>query len=609
MNKAYPTWKMGLLLLGMVVSFIYALPNWYGDDPALQSVDALDEVTTQEVVRALTSQGVVVKRVDHNAHHALFRFFGTDDQMKAKPVMEEVLGDGNGVALHLAPAVPHWLSVLGAVPMKLGLDLRGGVHFLLDVDVAQSVKQRTAFTHNELKATFRRAKLRPQSSQVMEEGLRFRFEDAQALERAWQLIKDHDREFEWHREGSWLVGQMSRLSANEIKRYTLEQTVGTLRNRVNELGVAEANVYRQGVKHIVVELPGVQDTARAKDLIGKTATLSFHMKYEHGDLHRALEGHIPPGAVLQHTTSGQAVLLNKQVILTGDAVTAAQASTDSQDGRPVVSIRLGGDVQTFKRVTRENVGKQMAVIYKETQSHQETNDAGEPVIKTLSEERIISLATIQSPLGNQFQISGLGYDEARDLALLLRSGALPVDVTIVEERAIGPSMGEENIQRGLHSMLWGFGAVVVVMMLYYRFFGLLANLALMVNVMMLTALLSVLGATLTLPGIAGIVLTVGMAVDANVLIFERIREELRLGRSPRSAIVSGFDRALGTIIDANITTLIVGVLLFSVGTGPVRGFAVTLCLGIITSMITAVSVTRVLVELTHRHPKRLRIGL
>jgi preprotein translocase subunit SecD len=413
-------------------------------------------------------------------------------------------------------------------------------------------------------------------------------------------------------QGRFLLNcQIKQSVVQEMRTYTVEQTITTLRNRVNELGVAEAVVQRQGLNHVVVELPGIQDTARAKDILGKTATLEFHL-YAKDEAAKVQPGGLAPaGTKWYYDREGRPLLFKKRVILTGDSITGASVGSDDQSGRPAVLVRVGGTgLSLFKKTTLENIGNAMGVVYIETKTDQSVVD-GEVVRTHRTIETLISHATIQSALGSRFQITGLSIVEAQNLALLLRSGALPATISIVEERTVGPSLGQENIRLGVMSIVIGMSLVVVAMLLYYSVFGLIADLALAINVVLLIAILSLIGATLTLPGMAGIVLTVGMAVDANVLIFERIREELRNGMSIQSAIHSGFDRALATIIDANLTTLIVGIILFSVGTGPVKGFAVTLCIGIITSMITAITMTRAMVNIAYggRDVKKLRIGI
>lgn len=559
MLNTFPRWKYVLLAIALVIGLIYSLPNLYGEDPAVQIMDLKGGVVGEErlnqVKNLLTDNKLVFKSAAIEDNQILVRFLNAETQLAGRDLLKHKLGDNFSVALNLAPVTPHWLTALGAEPMKLGLDLRGGVRFLMEVDVASNIKRQTRANKNT---------------------------------------------------------EMSEQEISNIQNQTMEQTIATLRNRVNELGVAEAIIQRQGSNRIVVELPGIQDTARAKDILGKTATLDFMLEDSDNDVLQALQGSIPPGSKLYYMPNGRPVLVKNRVILTGDSIIGASSQYDSMDNQPVVSVNLGGGgVALFRETTLNNIGKNMAVIYRESQM-QEVEENGVLVKKPVTSEKLISYATIQSALGNNFQISGMGLAESRDLALLLRAGGLPATISIVEERIIGPSLGQENIDKGITSVVVGFSLVVFFMTIYYSLFGVLANIALFFNLILLLALLSIVGATLTLPGIAGIVLTLGMAVDANVLIFERIREELRLGIPPHTSIQRGFEHAFPTIIDSNLTTLIVGLILFTIGTGPVKGFAITLSLGILTSMFTSITGTRALVELVYGGPKpikKLAIGI
>lgn len=559
MLNTFPRWKYVLLAVALVIGLIYSLPNLYGEDPAVQIMDlkggAVGEERLNQVKNLLTDNKLAFKSAAIEDNQVLVRFLNAETQLAGRDLLKNKLGDNFSVALNLAPVTPHWLMALGAEPMKLGLDLRGGVRFLMEVDVASNIKRQTRANKN---------------------------------------------------------AEMSEQEINNIQNQTIEQTIATLRNRVNELGVAEAIIQRQGSNRIVVELPGIQDTARAKDILGKTATLDFMLEDSDNDVLQALQGSIPPGSKLYYMPNGRPVLVKNRVILTGDSIIGASSQYDSMDNQPVVSVNLGGGgVALFRETTLNNIGKNMAVIYRESQM-QEVEENGVLVKKPITTERLISYATIQSALGNNFQISGMGLAESRDLALLLRAGGLPATISIVEERIIGPSLGQENIDKGITSVVVGFSLVVFFMTIYYSLFGVLANIALFFNLILLLALLSLVGATLTLPGIAGIVLTLGMAVDANVLIFERIREELRLGMPPHTSIQRGFEHAFPTIIDSNLTTLIVGLILFTIGTGPVKGFAITLSLGILTSMFTSITGTRALVEMVYGGPKpikKLAIGI
>ncbi len=556
----FPRWKYYVLAFVLCLGFVYALPNLYGDDPAVQvkalsqnaeesssaknTQDILAKISTLLEEAHLRAKSIKQEKAGEEGDTILIRLSNPEDQLKAKEILKKGLGESYSVALNLAPLTPHWLSVLGAEPMKLGLDLRGGVHFLLEVDFESMMNRRL-----------------------------------QEFAGTDNLSKNQ-------------IDDMTR----QIRNETMEQTVSTLRKRVNELGVAEAIVQRQGLNRVVVQLPGIQDTAYARDILGKTATLKFLLEDDEHDIKTALTGRIIPGSKL-YTDKYGPVLLKEKLILSGESVTGATTGMD-KDNKPSVNIRLGGDVSQFVKTTRENIGHVMAVVYVEVQDQK---------IK----ETLISRATINDTLGNNFQITGFSMQAARDLALLLRAGALPAAISIVEERIVGPSMGQDNIRMGMTSVAVGLGLVMLFMTLYYGAFGMLANIALVANLILLLAVMSLIGATLTLPGIAGIVLTLGMAVDANVLIFERIREELRLGLSPQASIHRGFEYAFATIIDSNLTTLIVGVILFTIGSGPIKGFAITLCIGILTTLLTATMGSRALVHLFFgsRTLKRVRVGI
>jgi preprotein translocase subunit SecD len=620
MLNRYPLWKYLLLAAILLLGILYAAPNLYGEDFAIQvspsSGYELSATQRDKIKAALNELSIPYKSVVlENPQSLLIRFPSDQAQRQAQDVIRAALGQGYIAALNLAPVTPKWLAKLGAKPLKLGLDLRGGVHFLMDVDIAGAIERRMDNTLSEVRGHLREARLRYTTLKPLPNapGLQLTFNDKTTAEQSYHLLRKKLSDWELTKEFSHgNYGVIAKLSPTEVQtltNYTVEQTIATLRNRVNELGVAEAVVQRQGSHHVVVELPGIQDTARAKDILGKTATIQFHM---YDDEHEARQGMrtVPPGSKIYYDRQNNPYLLKKRVILSGDSITGAVTATD-QHGMPAVSIRIGGgELGLFKKTTRESIGKQMAVVYIESKIEQSLDD-GE-VKKTLrTDETLINLATIRSALGSNFQITNLGLAQAQDLSLLLRSGALPATISIVEERTVGPSLGQENIRLGVISVQVGLALVMLAMLLYYHVFGLIANIALVINIILLLATLSLLGATLTLPGIAGIVLTVGMAVDANVLIFERIREELSNGMTPQAAIHSGFERAFSTIIDANITTLIVGVILFSIGTGPVRGFAVTLCIGLLTSMLTAISGTRAMVNLIYggRKLKRLAVGI
>jgi preprotein translocase subunit SecD len=543
------------------------------------------------------------------------RFASTDTQLLAQDVVKNGLGEKYTVALNLAPSTPYWLRVLHSEPMKQGLDLRGGVHFLLEVDIDSVVTRHYEGLTKNIGQDLREAGVRYAGIRYLANkgiDVRFRTDDARKAALSELQQKLSGVEFLPSKTTLSFIASLSEDKLNSIRQTTIEQTMSILRNRVNELGVGEAVVQQQGATRVSVDLPGIQDAARAKQILGGTATLQFYLvDSDHDPVIAKQTGSVPISSKL-YMMDGHPLLLKRQVVLSGDSITSANSSFDQQTATPNVQIQLGGGGESFfTKMTRENIGKRMAIVYVENKVSEKLIN-GKPERVSVREERVISAPVIQSALGNNFQITGLADSkEASDLALLLRAGALPASIYTIEERTVGPTLGRENIQRGMVSLAVGMGLILVLMLLYYRFFGLVANIALVLNLILLCALLSMIGATLTLPGIAGIVLTVGMAVDANVLIYERIREELRRGLSPQAAIYAGYDRAFSTIIDANITTLIVAVVLFSVGTGPVRGFAVTLSLGLLTSMLTGVTYTRALVNAFYgsRAVKKLSIGI
>ena len=621
LNK-YPLWKYLLILAVLVVGFIYSVPNLYPDDPALQiSASSTERAVTpadvQRVNAALAQAKLAVKAsdVNENGSRLLVRLMRADDQLPAQEVVRRTLGDDFVVALNLAPTTPQWLRKLGASPMKLGLDLSGGVHFLLAVDMDKAVDARLKVYDNEVKTLLRREKVRYRSMPDQNGALQLGFTDAADLQQAQSLIRknytDFDLTTDTRGDLQVLRLQLTEAKLREIRNYAVTQNLTTVRNRVNELGVAEPLVQRQGADRIVVELPGVQDTAEAKRILGKTANLEFRLAATPDTPRASTES-------FEFREPGRpAVPLERNVIITGDQVTDASASFD-ENGRPQVNIRLdghGGDL--INRATRSNVGRSMAVVFIEqrpvTRYITQTVDGvqKEVAVPGFEEERrIISLATIQSALGNSFRITGLnGSGEASELALLLRAGGLAAPMYFAEERTLGPSLGADNIAKGIDASLWGMVFVSLFLIAIYRFFGLLATIALGFNMVLLMALMSILHATLTLPGIAGIVLTMGQAVDANVLIFSRIREEIANGMPIQRAIHEGFSRAFTAILDSNLTTLLVGAILFAMGTGPVKGFAVTMSLGIFTSLFTAIFVTRAMVNLIYggRNVKKLWI--
>ena len=618
MLNTNPVWKYFLIALILGLGAIYALPNLYPDDFAVQitseqSAHQLDEGDIQIVQERLSELGIEAKSIALEGNVLVTRLLSSDDQLHAKAALAGVLSNDYIVALNMAPTTPEWLKSLGAGPMKLGLDLRGGVHFLLEVDMQKALSQRLQVAESSIKSDMREEKIRYRGvDQNGTQGMTIKFRKEEDRDAAKVLVASDYRQFTWltreDEEFFYLDLEVSEQRIKEIEDYAVQQNLTTLRNRVNELGVAEPLVQRQGRNRIVVELPGVQDTATAKRVIGKTANLEFRLE-------------VKPGASSVSSQEFEfkqdprrTATLEKDIIVTGSNVSDAKAGFDD-NGLPLVNITL--DAKGGNRMldtTKKALKRRMGVLFIEQKSEVVRAEVdGEIVEKRKNKEirSIINLATIQGVFSNRFQITGLDSPaEASELALLLRAGSLAAPIYFVEERTVGPSLGQENIDAGLLSVQIGFGLVLVFMLVYYRLFGLVANIALAVNVVLLCALMSMISATLTLPGIAGIVLTVGMAVDANVLIFARIREELANGLTPQQAIDAGYSRAFVAILDANITTLIAAVILFAVGTGPVKGFAITLSLGILTSMFTAIQLSRVITNLIYggRKVTKLSIG-
>jgi preprotein translocase subunit SecD len=611
MQNHYPLWKNLLVLIIFVVSTIYALPNLYGDDPSVQVASTRSTKLVQDQANKIESDlkasGLNIKQFEFNNGQVLARFNNTDDQLKAADLLRDQLSDEYNVALNLAPTTPSWLRALGAKAMYLGLDLRGGVHFLLDVDMDAAVKQAEDRYTDDVRLALRNEKIRYQSVAKDSGFIKVKLNSANDKPALLKLLGKDFRALEVtepnEQDQIWL--KLSEKDVRETKKFAVAQNMTTLRNRVNELGVAEPVIQQQGEKHIVVQLPGVQDTTRAKEILGTTATLEYRLVDVEHDVQQAVEGHVPVGSRLYYERNGNPILLDRRIIVTGDQIVDASSGVD-QDGRPSVNISLNGvGAAKMGKLTQANVGKPMAVVFIEYKTETKTVN-GQKVRHKEKVEKVINVATIQGVFSHRFQTTGLDSpQEARNLALLLRAGALVAPVDIVEERTVGPSLGQENIGKGVNSNVYGFIAVAFFMIIYYRVFGLFSIVALGMNVLMLVAVLSLLQATLTLPGMAGIALTVGMAIDANVLINERIREELRLGMSPGAAIYAGYERAFATIFDSNITTLIAGVALFTLGSGPIRGFALVLCIGILTSMFSAVVVSRALVNLTYGGQRKL----
>jgi len=595
MNR-YPLWRYLLVAFVIAAGVLYALPNIYGYDPSLQvsarRSEPVDEALRERVAAALETAGIATKRIELNESRLLVRFEDMAGRNAARAAVEEVVGEqGYIVALNQAPATPPWLVGLGGKQMYMGLDLRGGVHFLMQVDMNAVRTQTDERFVSELRQAFREQKVRYRAiGRAANGGIDVNFLNDEMAERGRRVIDTDfpDLAISDTSDPTAIRATVNEQLLAETRRTAVKQNLTTLRNRVNEFGVAEPVIQQQGEDRIVVQLPGIDDTAEAKKILGATATLEFRMVDISGDVQAAVAGRVPINSKLYQERDGAPILLEKRIMLTGEYIIDAASGIEQQSGSPAVFITLDGKgARIFSRATREQVGKPMGVVYIEQRK-------GRPV------EEVINTATIRDELGKRFQITGLGStEEARTLALLLRAGALAAPIEIVEERTVGPSLGQDNIDKGVFSAMVGLGLVLVFMAFYYKGFGLIADMALVLNVVMIVALLSLLQATLTLPGIAGIVLTVGMAVDANVLIFERIREEVRNGNSPQMSINSGYDKAFSTILDANITTLIAAVVLFSFGTGPVKGFAVTLSLGIATSMFTAITGTRAVVNLLY----------
>ena len=610
MPNRYPLWKHLLIAAVLAAGVAFALPNVFGEDPAVQISGergvVIDTGLAARVAGALEAGGVPARSVALEDGRLLARFGDSETQLKAQDLLRADLGPGHIVALNLAPAMPRWLAATGLLPMYLGLDLRGGVHFLMEVDMPAAVAQAEERYTGDVRTLLREARVRYRSvGRDPRGGLQVRLRSAEARDEAARRI---DREFPDLTITEEDVGGEDfrlRLALNEeavlaTREFALQQNVTTLRNRVNELGVAEPVIQRQGDSRIVVQLPGVQDTARAKDILGATATLEFRMVDEEHSVSDAQDGRVPAGSRLYQERNGRPVLLYRQLMLTGDSIIDAASGIDQQTGSPAVFITLDGKgARLFSERTKDKIGRSMAVVFIENKTDVRRVD-GRDVRSRRTIEEVINIAVIRDRLGKRFQITGLDNTaEARDLALLLRAGALAAPIEIIEERTVGPSLGQDNIDQGLRSVIIGFCLVLGFMAFWYRRFGLVANLALAANLVLIVAVLSMLQATLTLPGIAGIVLTVGMAVDANVLIFERIREELRNRNTPQASIQSGYQKAFSTILDANVTTLIAAVVLFGFGTGPIKGFAITLSIGIVTSMFTAIMGTRAVVGLVY----------
>ncbi|MBO1108897.1 protein translocase subunit SecD [Plesiomonas shigelloides] len=606
MLNRYPLWKYLMVAFVVTIGALYALPNIYGEDPAIQISGvrgaSTDMQTLDKVKDLLAEKKLPVKAIALENGTVLVRFKDTDEQLAARDLVADALGDKFTVALNLAPSTPRWLEDIGANPMKLGLDLRGGVHFLMEVDMDAAMGKLQEQTADSFRSELREKRIRYSSVRKLDSGtavgaVEVRFRSPEELTAALDYLQPLHRDLTFTAMGdNAFIAQLSEARLKEAREYAVQQNITILRNRVNELGVAEPIVQRQGASRIVVELPGIQDTARAKEILGATATLEFRLVNNQADLQAAVSGRVPGDSELQYMRDGRPVLLYKKVVLTGDHITDSSSSSDEYN-RPQVNISLDSEGGTkMANFTKDNIGKPMATLFSEYKDSGKRDANGKVIL--VKHDEVINMATIQSRLGRSFRITGIDSQaEAHNLSLLLRAGALIAPIQIVEERTIGPSLGAQNIQQGLDACMWGLAAVVIFMGIYYRKFGLIAISALLANLVLIVGIMSMLpGATLTMPGIAGIVLTVGMAVDANVLIFERIREEMRNGRSVQQAINEGYSNAFSSIADANVTTLITALILYAVGTGPVKGFAITLSIGIATSMFTAIIGTRAIVN-------------
>ena len=605
MNQ-YPAWKYILILTVLLLGALFALPNLYGEDPAIQVTSTrgfeLSQALESDIDNALAAEQIGYKSREQGEDRLLYRFENGDDQLRASELMQEALGDNYVVALNLAHATPDWLRSFGGKPLTLGLDLQGGVHFLMQLDMETARAQALDRYVQDIRAALREAGVRYVSVRQEGDGVRVLLRTAENRSEAVRII-EADQSLQGLEltelaagETFGLQGTILEAQLQELQQTALKQNITTLRNRVNELGVAEPVIQQQGADRVVVQLPGVQDMAEAKKILGATATLEYRAVDEANDPFSAAQsGRVPSDSRLYTDKLGNPILLKKRLIVTGDQLIGASAGFDQRSGTPQVTVTLDGvGASRMLDFTRENVGNRMAVVYIEQKA------SGQRI------EDVISVAVVREPLGKRFQTTGLdSIKEASQLSLLLRAGALAAPMEIAFQRTVGPSLGADNIERGFQSVLIGFVLVLIFMAIYYRVFGLVANLALAANLVLLIALLSALGATLTMPGIAGIVLTVGMAVDANVLIFERIREEIDNGNTPQASIRAGYEKAFSTIADANVTTLIAAFVLFLFGTGPVKGFAVTLSLGIVTSMFTAIMGTRSVINLIYGGRKRV----
>ena len=603
MNR-YPLWKNLLVAISLIVAIIYSLPNVFGESPAVQISTSkshlkIDTELLDRVEAGLKQEGVTYDAIFLDTSGIKVRFANPDNQIRARDVLDQLLGSDYIIALNLLSQSPSWLNSIGALPMYLGLDLRGGVHFLLEVDMDSALTQAAERYVGDFRSAFRKDKINYLGISREGQTVQIRFNQAEEAKKAERIINRDYADLTIRQSGTGneitLTASLSTVAQKRIQDFALKQNIQTLHNRINELGVAEPIIQQQGANRVVVQLPGVQDTAKAKEILGRTATLEIRMvdeeKSDAVTLDNASKGQVPFGTEFFVDRNGQPLLVKKSVVLTGDYITDAGPGLDQQTGESVVHVTLDGrGAGIFKQVTRENVGKRMAILLIEK-----------------GEAEVITAPVIREEIGGgRVQISGMAnIKEATDVALLLRAGALAAPMEIIEERTVGPSMGQENIERGMKSVLWGFLALSLFMIAYYMLFGTVSVLALSINLLLLVAVLSMLQATLTLPGLAAVALTLGMAIDANVLINERIREELRNGNTPQASIHAGYSRAWDTILDSNITTLIAGIALFMFGSGPVKGFAVVHVLGILTSMFSAVVVSRAVINLIYGYRRKV----
>ena len=599
MNR-YPLWKYILVLTILLLGLVYSMPNIFGESPAVQITTAkattkLDPALLGKVEDTLKQENIKIDAIFMDSTGVKVRFADADTQIKAKDVLKNNLGKDYVIALNLISRSPTWLSNIHARPMYLGLDLRGGVHFLLQVDMKAALDKAADRYVGDFRASLRKERISYSGVARDDQSIQIKFTDAKELAKAQKIISNEFPDLTLKESNNTLIATLNLQAQKRIQEFALKQNIQTLHNRINELGVAEPIIQQQGLDRVVVQLPGVQDTAKAKEILGRTATLEIRLvdeeKSDPTTLEQASKGQTPFGDEFFMDRNGQPILVKKKVELTGEYITDAGPGADQQSGRSTVNVTLDGrGARIFRQVTKENVGKRMAILLIEK-----------------GQAEVITAPVINEEIGGgRVQISGMNNaQEATDISLLLRAGALAAPMDIIEERTVGPSMGEENIKRGMHSTLWGFAAIAVFMVIYYVMFGGISVVALGINLLLLLAILSMLQATLTLPGLAAIALTLGMAIDANVLINERIREELRSGNSAQASIHAGYDRAFDTILDSNVTTMIAGLALFMFGSGPVKGFAVVHVLGILTSMFSAVVVSRAIVNLVYGYRRKI----